>query len=94
MTESASFLVVEVQPISTTEWLVRGRAYQDIHIGDVLFTVNTENTFEAEESFRVISIASYGYAIDTLYGMMTGDLTLRGEKGTMLLKCSYLDRGA
>ncbi|CAG0973842.1 hypothetical protein ARNL5_01910 [Anaerolineae bacterium] len=94
MTGSASFLVVEVQPITTTEWLVRGRAYQDIHIGDVLFTVNPENTLEAAESFRVISITSYGYTIDTLYGMMTGDLTLHGEMGNILPKCSYLDRGA
>jgi hypothetical protein len=101
MTCIDTFLVVEVYPIKANTWLVRGRAYEDIQLGDVVFAKQPmPASSEAVNPFRVVAISSYGGELDVLGRMMTGDLTVRGDDGDqlksskMLLRCPEpADRG-
>jgi hypothetical protein len=54
-------------------WSVRGRAYADVSVGDMLVT-----SPDADQVFRVEQIMSYGRSTDLLSQMMTGTLILSG----------------
>jgi len=54
-------------------WSVQGRAYSDVSVGDTLFiSPNADRTFQVEE------IESYGRSTFLLSRMMTGTLILSG----------------
>ena len=70
-----AFDVVEVRlldpkkPPADQLWLVRGRAWVDIHVGDRLLFAGHQAVVEA--------IASYGRDCDELNAMVTGDVKLK-----------------
>ncbi|NOT09809.1 MAG: hypothetical protein HOP28_16575 [Gemmatimonadales bacterium] len=55
-------------------WQVAGRAYQDIHLHDVLATAAAP-----DEGLRVVRIVTYNKSTDLLSAMMTGTVTLHGD---------------
>lgn len=80
------FLVVTVEYINGTRWRVRGRAYEDIKIGDTINLFNGEETIK----FVIDSASSYGKEIYGLNRMMTGDIVLNGVNGETLLGIDML----
>lgn len=67
-----------VENIGNGRWVIRGRACEDISIGDIL--TDDLKTNDGLVNLRVLSISSYGREIDVLYKMMTGDLVIVSEK--------------
>lgn len=81
------FLVGKVEAVAQTQsdWLVRGRAYEEIHVGDVVyFDVATPKTDNGPISFAIVSIRTYGKDTPLLSGMWTGEIVLRGEYGNLI----------
>ena len=54
-------------------WTVQGRAHADVSVGDMLVL-----SPDAERSFRVEQIVTYGKSTDLLSRVMTGTLILSG----------------
>lgn len=69
-----AFEIVKAQKEDPRRWLVGGRAYSDISLGDCLVTSSLPN-----QELRVVKIATYGKSTDLLSTMMTGTLTLEGD---------------
>ena len=69
-----AFEVVKVQQKSPGSWLVDGRAYSDINLGDSLATSSSPY-----QELRVVGIVTYGKNTDMLSTMMTGTLALKGN---------------
>ncbi len=82
------FKVSEVVPIGEDTFLVNGRAYEDVKIGDILFAILAETVeprkMEAPQCFKVIAISTYTRQIEELSRMLTGSLTLQGDQGENL----------
>ncbi len=85
------FEVGEVRQIENDTWLVRGRVYEDLKVGDVVFAdvPGLDGTAEALP-FRIIAISTYGFDVDMLYRVMTGDLILCGQHGNRLKEAPML----
>ncbi len=93
MMQQDAFAVGEVKHIKDDTWLVRGRAYEDLKIGDVVFADVPGQDGSAEAfPFHIIAISTYGFDVDALYRVMTGDLTLRGQHGDRLKEAPMLVR--
>ncbi len=87
------FHVVKVEAISSDKWLVSGRAWEDIHIGDLLITdySGPEDQLTRPE-LKVIGISTYGSEVLELNRMVTGNVTLQGVAGSYLKAESMLIR--
>jgi hypothetical protein len=68
------FSIIYIIEKKSGEWIVEGRAYADVKIGDLLSISS-----ECESYLRVIAISSYGKQTDLLSTMMTGMLHLQGD---------------
>jgi hypothetical protein len=67
------FSIVSLSESKSGEWVVEGRAYADVRIGDLL-SVSPEST----TPLRVTGIVTYGKKTVLLSRMMTGRLYLQG----------------
>lgn len=81
-----AFVVVTVAPLGAeNQWLVRGRAYNDVQINDMLYLESVDAEIGQEShAFKVERIVTYGTEVPELSRIMTGDLTLRGEHGDLI----------
>lgn len=102
------FEVVDVSALPDSQWVVRGRAWQTITIGDVVYSAVGRSysvVIERDSVYRtlhetakpvmlypfvVTAISTYGREIEDLEEGLTGNLTVRGEKGTELEKTKLL----
>jgi hypothetical protein len=89
MTPRSAFLVEEVRLIGDELWLVRGRAYATVRVGDVLSAL-PQLASEPARRFKVESLSIYNKTVDALTPMLTGDLTLSGPNGDILKATSWL----
>ncbi len=71
------FTVEGFLPVKENMWMVRGRAYQELKVGD---TVAVDNS----NQFTITAISTYGKEVQELNRMLTGDLMLRGANGERL----------
>jgi hypothetical protein len=81
------FEVVVAEPVeqSGISWRVRGRAYEDIAIGDMLYLDVTTSDLEGKTlTFQLTSCRSYGKDLAELSGGMTGEIVLHGSHGDLL----------
>lgn len=81
------FLVGTVEAVAPTQsnWLVRGRAYEEIRVGDVVyFCVAMPQADNRSIGFNIVSIRTYGKDTPLLSGMWTGDIVLQGEYGNLI----------
>lgn len=77
MSKTDVFHVVTVERVGEdgTHWLARGRAWEDVSVGDVVcFDVLGEHGGEQTLRFRVVAIMTYGKETPMLSRIMTGDL--------------------
>jgi hypothetical protein len=86
------FLVVQVLDYGEDKWLIKGRAYAPIEIGDILCleTFNEESSTTTSWDFRVLSIFTYGEAVSVITTMVTGELLVEGKQESTLLSTKYL----
>lgn len=79
------FHVVKVEAISNDKWLVSGRAWEDIHIGDLLIIdcIEPEDKHTISQ-LKVTGISTYGCDVLELNRMLTGNITLQGIDGSHL----------
>ena len=68
------FSVVSINRNEPDEWIVAGRAYEDVKIGDLL-----SDSQGKTPCFRVVAIKTYGRNTDLLSKTMTGSLYLAGD---------------
>lgn len=93
MSQQDVFEVVDATPLQNGTWRVRGRAYEDISVGDCITPRVTQARGTIEPVMLQISaISSYGGQLDTLNRMMTGELIVRGPRGTNLAEARMLVR--
>jgi len=83
-----AFLIVEARAISSSEWLVKGRAYEDVKVGDTLFILIHE--VSNVEAFKIVKLETYGGPVTVLNRMLTGEITLHGRNGETLLYSKIL----
>lgn len=87
------FLIGEIKPLSDDTWLVRGRAYEDVRVGDLIYPEESvSQDSELAEPLRIIAISSYQEDVNVLYRMMTGDLTVLGSRSQRLDRSHMLVR--
>jgi hypothetical protein len=71
---TAVLFIVSMDRNESDEWVVAGRAYEDVKIGDLL-----SDSRDKTPCLRVVAIESYGRNTDLLSKMMTGSLYLVGS---------------
>lgn len=85
------FEVAKVTHITGDTWLVEGRAYDTIKLGDTLFlNVEEPNCAVARFPFTVAALSTYGVDVAAFYVMLTGGITLVGDEGERLLEAKML----
>jgi hypothetical protein len=93
MAISDAFMIVEVDIQGNDEVIVKGRAYLDILVGDVLYGENVnEELIEQCSKFVVEKITSYGKETPILSSVMTGNLLLKGVDTFRLSDCKMLHK--
>jgi hypothetical protein len=86
MNQKEIFAIEDVLPVDTNAWRVKGRAYEDLKVGDVV-TISEKSqgrTIRELTQYVVDAISTYGKSVDTLNQMLTGELLLRGTNGEKL----------
>ena len=73
-----AFIIVTIESFEDGKILVRGRACENIKLGDLLFAFTNKTDKNYCLEFRVASIITYRREMEELYRMMTGDLILEG----------------
>ncbi len=86
MEDNRAFSLLEVVPQTDELTLVRGQAYSELQVGQILFSENDNHLLE----FEVTSISTYGQNIDELNRGMTGNLVIRGSSGASLKDVNFL----
>jgi hypothetical protein len=77
-----AFRVERVKDIAGGLITVSGRAYRELHIGDVLEDGAPRATEGAQRAeFAIVGISTYGRTVQSLGRMLTGVLVLRGRDG-------------
>jgi len=77
--EKVAFAVDEVIVLECSRWMLDGRAYEDIKVGDVVMAgINDE--LLVENTYVVIAISTYRKNVPELSRGVTGSLTVIGEK--------------
>lgn len=71
--ETEAFMIVEIVE-GIEDMIVKGRAYIDIRVGDILYTKNND---KEKISCSIEKMSSYGRETEVLSSMMTGDVTLK-----------------
>ena len=79
------FTVEGFLPVKENTWRVRGRAYQDLKVGDTI-------AIDKSNQFTITAISTYGKEVQELNRMLTGNLMLRGANGERLKGARMLVR--
>ena len=79
-----AFEIVTVEPVDG-KWLLQGRAWETIRLSDILTAEGSATVDDKTDQFIVVAITTYGHVVDELYRMMTGSLTVSGQRGDLLL---------
>lgn len=73
-----AFYIARATPIGPGQWSLDGRAYDDIHVGDVLaLPAPQENGAGGEVSYEVVEITTYRQRVLTLNKLLTGSIVVR-----------------
>jgi hypothetical protein len=79
MDGSEAFRIARVDHVEGGLIAASGRAYCDLHIGDVLHDgALRREAIERPSEFKVVGITTYGRTVESLARMLTGVLLLRG----------------
>lgn len=87
MSKHEMFLVVITEQVDASgmKWRVKGRAYDDIEVGDSLYLEVAGPDLDAHSPvFEVIGCWSYGVELPGLSRTMTGEVILSGPHGDLL----------
>jgi hypothetical protein len=87
MSKRRVFEVATVDQLGSdsTLWRVKGRAWEDMHIGDtVSLDVVSPDGASSPLIFQITQCRSYGVDIPELSHGMTGELLLQGPHGDLL----------
>ena len=100
MNKKDVFAVEDFLSVGRNTWLVRGRAYEDLKVGDTVAVIDESKTPGIKTSFQCIitAISTYGKEVRELNRMLTGELILkrsfapggRGANGERLKKAGIL----
>lgn len=77
------FSISKVENLGGGKWLLQGRAYDDVRLGDSLFVKSLVGD-PAGIPLRVIEIFSYQKQTTELSRMMTGDLVVQADQDASL----------
>jgi hypothetical protein len=83
MTKSA-FEIISIEAVNGN-WVLHGRAWETVRLTDVLIAEYIDTGNLEDRRFTVVGIESYRHTLDELYRMMTGSLTVSGQRGDLLL---------
>ena len=82
MGEGEAFQIAHIDHVEGGVIAVSGRAYCDLHVGDVLEgDVTGPIEGERPSEFTIVGITTYGRAVQSLGRMLTGVLLLRARDG-------------
>jgi hypothetical protein len=76
---SLAFLTIDRDLAGDGQCTVRGRAYGNIYVGDVLLARKPSGASGSIPRFVVTGISTYGRTVESLERMLTGTLTLQGQ---------------
>jgi hypothetical protein len=77
-----AFKVARIDHVEGGLIAASGRAYRDLHIGDILESQPSRKTASGQSAeFTVAGITTYGRTVQSLGRMLTGVLLLRGRGG-------------
>jgi hypothetical protein len=80
MDGSKAFRIARVDHVEGGLIAASGRAYRDLHIGDVLHDhASRREAIERPSEFEIVGITTYGRTVQSLARMLTGVLLLRGR---------------
>src|SRR5260221_10918892 len=90
MTTKQVFEIRESLP-NKNVWLVRGRAYEDLQVGESVFIEGQKTSGNrAYLEFKITSIITYQTELQFLDGGVTGQLTLEGPNEEILKNATHL----
>jgi hypothetical protein len=77
--------------LSFDKCIVRGRAYEDILVGDSVYVIaNKEEPPDKAIGFKVQKITTYRKEVPVLNGMVTGDLSLSGNNVDIIKDINFM----
>jgi hypothetical protein len=77
-----AFQIVRIDHVEGGLIAASGRAYRDLHIGDILEgRASRSNEAGQSAEFTIVGITTYGRTIQSLGRMLTGELLLDGRDG-------------
>ena len=86
--ERKAFEIITSKNINENLWLLKGRAWLDISLNDVLFTI-AHNATEVNE---VVWLVTYGHDVETLSRMMTGAIYVQSRFNHTIVPAVFLYR--
>jgi hypothetical protein len=89
MVPKRAFSVVAVSSVGNELWLVQGRAYEMVRVGDILSSL-PQPANEPAMQFKVVSLSTYDRQVDALTPMLTGNMTLAGPNAAILKDTPWL----
>jgi len=95
MSAARIFEVVDVRELAGdgSRWLVRGRTYDDIEVGDILCPENPDGSVRDGQPLVIVEMSSYRRPTAILSRTMTGDVTVQGRRGDDLAGVKFLLSG-
>ena len=76
--------IVEPLALSGLSWLIKGRAIEDIQIGERVYLPMAGSPGSHRLTFEIVGCRSYGRDLPGLGRMMTGEIILHGAGGDLL----------
>jgi len=86
----AALKISRATALDAYTWLVEGRAYADLGVGGAVQACGRSDVDVSGEAFRILTMSTYGRSVDRLDKMLTGYLTLRGNRGLSLTESTML----
>jgi len=81
------------KPINDHQWVIHGRALEDIKVGDTLILSNKDNNDDLG-CYTVYAIAAYGQTFTNISAGLSAALTIEGSSNTLIEKAMILGTGA
>jgi len=87
--EKQVFEVMEVEDVGQRVWKIRGRVYQDIRLGEIIYALTNA---EVEVPFEVIAIMAFGRSLPEISRGFGCEIVIKGQKGELLRQVTHLYR--
>ena len=73
-----AFYIIRATSTEPGQWSLEGRAYEEIHVGDILVLPDPQgHGAEVEASYEVVEITTYRRRVLTLNKLVTGSIVVR-----------------